>query len=919
MPKNGYIINKSNYSYRKLHANTSNGNVYVRDFMTTLNLGGWDSGTIPNSENGFKMVENYNNGAPRSHRYGSWILNGESDFWDLKSTNITGVTSESEIKLKPNYGSLLDFAYFGSSTELLRVSVGNIINNFPAELCFTGNKIEIGFQSVGGGNPESIYLGSENFYYEVSNPLYIDLIKKITDNEENVINLLRYMMSNYMRYYVYEENESGLTNNGCINTYKINEENAICDYENNVWDYEVILKAEDGDEIKIRRYYYNHKVFYLTNTDTKYHIRLSDADIQDFYDNLDDFERMLMDTSTNPKYKVRVDYPHEGEDGFLYTYKKTIYWPTTDGWNIDIESNAYSNYINSLLEICEFYDNRNTDNMWRMMTHDAIKNMDTTFFKNNDFDEEEYEYGKTKIKSLIRCYGRQFDDIKRYIENISYTNNITYSGYNNLPDYFLTDTLNLGGWEVCSAVKGLKIGGTNRVNNLFPGDIGDYNENNANTIFLRNLKLNSKDILLRKGTRYGIEMILGMFGYRSDDFMGALSGISGDYSIDERVFVNEYKNEPTSGMSLPIEMYNDMRRNFVSDTDEMGSDYDTLMGLPAIVFEYDITESGKTVTYRTVIPWFKEPSELDSAPYFQMYGGWGKISDKSGETYTETIRYLNIVATLDDLKTKNDVVGGEIYYVYDVSDYKDYSGLTEDEHYFTISAENIENYRIVGIKGSLTGWLPLSNDNANVIYLESIFDDYEGNNPHLGYAGYFDDYKEKYDDGEDYIERFRKLFKGTIEADLLTEEAYNCSTGEPIDGIKGEGFDIIEYIDNMKTWYFYDKSRENKNSGLFRLKKNDDGTYEPLTYDYEYNGVGSEFCDENSSLYSSDLTPIDIRKGYSGASENEVHASYSVMNSKVLEITFHTNSDEEGKYIKASVLPYLCQMIPTTTILKINL
>ena len=51
-----YKINRSNYTLRTRHQLVKGGSVYERDFMTTTNLGGWDSGSIPHGENNFKMV-----------------------------------------------------------------------------------------------------------------------------------------------------------------------------------------------------------------------------------------------------------------------------------------------------------------------------------------------------------------------------------------------------------------------------------------------------------------------------------------------------------------------------------------------------------------------------------------------------------------------------------------------------------------------------------------------------------------------------------------------------------------------------------------------------------------------------------------------------------------------------------------------
>ena len=74
--------------------------------------------------------------------------------------------------------------------------------------------------------------------------------------------------------------------------------------------------------------------------------------------------------------------------------------------------------------------------------------MDWTFTSNQDGIEQDLsEFDTRGIGAMTRIYGRQFDDIKRYIDNIKSTNSVTYDEKNNIPDYFLSDTVENFGWE----------------------------------------------------------------------------------------------------------------------------------------------------------------------------------------------------------------------------------------------------------------------------------------------------------------------------------------------------------------------------------------------------------------------------------------------------------------------------------------
>lgn len=53
------------------------------------------------------------------------------------------------------------------------------------------------------------------------------------------------------------------------------------------------------------------------------------------------------------------------------------------------------------------------DNIYRSMTHEAIKNFDWTYTREyNEGDEQEYVVAGTKVANLLRIWGRILDDIK---------------------------------------------------------------------------------------------------------------------------------------------------------------------------------------------------------------------------------------------------------------------------------------------------------------------------------------------------------------------------------------------------------------------------------------------------------------------------------------------------------------------------
>lgn len=194
----------------------------------------------------------------------------------------------------------------------------------------------------------------------------------------------------------------------------------------------------------------NEKIVYLSHKDNSgVHIRPLNTYWATFYDDCDTFEKLLINPNTTPKYQATFSVIQENEDGLFQEVQDFTFPTAFGGYNIDASSYGYNDYTTQLSDVGEFYDERFSDNLYRSMTHEAIKNFDWTYTREfNQGDDEEYLEGGEKIQKAIRIFGREFDEILSYIDNIRYANTISYDERNNLPDYFLTDALNGKGWDI---------------------------------------------------------------------------------------------------------------------------------------------------------------------------------------------------------------------------------------------------------------------------------------------------------------------------------------------------------------------------------------------------------------------------------------------------------------------------------------
>lgn len=854
-----YKINRSNYTLKTRHQLTSGGTVFERDFMTTTNLGAWDSGSIPYGESNFRMFYRETENARRKSRPGTWLLtdaecsSGRPEYWSYGCILRSGVTEEKNIIAKPNYNSLLDFAYFGSCRELIRSTVEKIIRTFPGEAVL---------------RTSDAFTFDDGEFHLLSNPFGIDFFdtKKASGIKDFIKNAQAYAIFS-------DEFPNGAPVNG---NATVNRNFSACTYGDTT--KTVTINYEGGTVTVYEKISADGRALFA-KYDGALSIRPSESYLSDFFDGLDDFGNLLLNRTSKPLYTALLDTPFETDYG-VATYMRSYTWPVVNEWNLDVESSTYRAYLESLLNLADFYDERYTDNLWRMLTHDSIKSMDISYSNPaKDEDEEDYAIGATRLEGLLWAYGRQFDELKRAIDNVRRISNITYDGNANAPDYFLSDTLENSGWEVYNAVGG--ISETRSEQWVDDGATYTYTPEKANYEFLRMLKLNSKSILKKKGTKDGLTSLLGLFGLYPDT----------DYTIEEHVSVVQDGIETASiSDEFEMERFNMMKASTPTSLEDV--EYNELDGLP---FTY--VENGEE---KYLIPWYDKNAVYDGGMYYQMNGGWERrnifktlfdgdeyeFSVANGDyTYRETIKNITVVDGLADMSaiTQTHIYDGALCYVEDIYGLSDYFPDADDElsapmwHYFILN--NAENYDEISVD---KGWCPANmykgGEGKRLVTLaESIVDDYKANNPHNGHL--------RYDGGTEYIERFHKPFGYHVQRDMFRDIAYECD-GKLISGITEYEIKITSGItDAKKVWYF---SRETQGDTLSStpVALSENAPYD--TYDFESGSLGRKFTEASAN---------------------------SIINAKTMLITFHTNFINDFKsYLEASILPYLRQMIPSTVI-----
>lgn len=869
---------KSIYTIKNKHSVTNNGVIYENDHFTIIpNDGIFDDeeGVSIFSESNFKYKVDANNNSKKRHVRGEFIKNNsETDVWTLETISAHTVPADdSKIVLKPNYSSLKDFAYYGSAVELIKATVQDIIKRFPGGLYYNKHSLS-----------PTLTINNETYYY-VSNEFEIDcwtgggLI-----SSGDVKNPMRVLAASYKNYVL----SDGKTECSCpVFTSASTCLNSIIGTVN--FGAGVFQVYMDG----------NGEKYLVTDSSESSGVIIKPKQefVDKFWESLDDFERVLLNRNSSPIYKAVFETPYSNEDGFYYENKNYI-WPTVagdpDNFTPDLTSGIFQGYLESLLSLAEFHDTYDSDNIWRMMTHESIKNLDWTHTSHNgDTVEDLSDFDTKGISAMIRVYGRQFDDIKRYADNIKHSNTLSYDEKNNMPDYFLSDKVENDGWEA----KCITPEETSPTKELY---------GKVNSEFLRRLSLSSNYIQSLKGTRRGVEAILGMFGY-SYDTEG--NGGVGTFTIEEQVrLVNNYLDYD-EGCRL---------RAYYENVYEVPDIPHYMDGFPVALVKYE-DNNGEEKEY--LIPWMgKNTKDF----YFQSKGGWGKVSEKQINLqslttattiesngvipiYGETQPYMKFANTIDDMLmiSNKELYENMICYVADIFNIeKEYTkadgeDIKEYSHYFSLKNTSLstrcgfvsnEIYNCYGWKNVSPDEIMNCNteDGKRVVYLESLRAEYKGNNPHVGFG--------HYDDGESYIEKYANLFKepfenGSFEHIKGSDDYNKIANGE-------YGFDLLTIIkDNNKCAFFLDYGNNSE--------------YELKSY-----GVVDKIDNWNSSFASSLKFPDNEGVTIENNLADESQAN-GIMNVKTLIINFNIGGNKHfKKYIQDVVLKYLEEMIPSTAILE---
>lgn len=535
-----------------------------------------------------------------------YTLGGFSSPITLDTLSITTEANqkliENNFPIYLNYdrSDLTNYAYFGSLGEYLRVSVEKIITDWTASIYVRNiidgdvkiNVLDYVYNAI---DDTATFRVPVNYFQNKFELKYLssDFIFEEHAETPNYRNITSY----FTRY--------------CISIAPFTDE-----LEYNIIGFTGATDLTD-DYIYIQTTGNAFSSTTLTTFSRSFHIKPQKVYVEEFFNELSGLEYYLLNRMNIPRYTAIFKRPVVNQNGDFDLTEERYSWPYTDGYNMDIDTVEYGIYFEKLYALGQSYDRYKTNLISRFFTAKSLKEFDTP-------DE--------KMDKLLKIYGREFDEIKLFIDSLAWVSTVTYDGANNIPNQLIKNLANILGWSTLSTVSendilNLFLG----VNNpsVFAGRTRDLTPAEIDIELWRRLVINSAWIWKAKGTRKVIEFIFR--------FIGAPDCL---VDLDEHVYLVDNK----------------------LDFESVKTNLAAISGNTIDFNQIPIDENG-----------FPKAAEETSSYYFQLKGGWFEENKEHIGTYDFGKLYFDKFRDLGF--TLNPVIDDKKSWVYS-------SGQTRQEYDF---------------------------------------------------------------------------------------------------------------------------------------------------------------------------------------------------------------------------------------------
>ena len=393
-----------------------------------------------------------------------------------------------EVFLNIDKTNLSNYAYFGSLREYIRTSLENIILKWPGSI-YLNNIVNTETKNTVLNYSFNELLDESNFTVPVS--LIKNKFEIIFD--ESAKPLESFDSLSNLTYFKSKKNFKNITK--YFKRYVVLNDNK---------EFEIIaFSGSDRSNIylKTKGNPFPKITGSTTTLSTTYHIKPKYQHVEEFFNSLGNFESYVLNREIKPKYTAEFNEPIETESGRVVLFDKQFTWPLSDGYNLDIDTDQYKDYLESLLLLADKQDAYKTNLVARFFTTTALKEFDTT---------------DGKIDKLLKIYGREFDEVKTFIDGLAYANRISYDKKENIPDQLIKNLARTLGWGVLRGVSEEDLLksflGVTSTRTAFSGHSKNITPFEMDVELWRRIILNTNWLFKSKGTRKVLEFLLRFIG-----------------------------------------------------------------------------------------------------------------------------------------------------------------------------------------------------------------------------------------------------------------------------------------------------------------------------------------------------------------------------------------------------------------------
>lgn len=378
-----------------------------------------------------------------------------------------------------------------------------------------------------------------------------------------------------------------------------------------------------------------------SSANVRYYIKPKKSIYNSFFNNLTDLASFLLNKNDDGDFVSEFIYPSVDDSGKLVTVKETLTFPALDEFNIDMFTNKFDEFTTTLNDFSDSYDSVKTNLIARFLTTDSLK----------EFDTED-----RKVNMLFQLYGKTFDDVKKYIDGITFMRNVSYDKIENVPDLLIKNFATMLGFKTFEIEDEDTL-----IESLFSTDL-DKAEKSITPAEIdievwRRILINSFYLYKSKGTRKSIEFILKLVGLPEEIF-----------EINEYIYLAE---QPLNTINVLNKIYGESQINDPNDLiQRVPFDID---GFPTVPLTIRFQENGGFIT--------ENKNNVGEYDFGQKYI---KEYRKFEKTYL-----FDVYRTVDNVKSW---VYSEVPTLYKKDDKNGFTEYESNHSKLTINSKELEVY-----------------------------------------------------------------------------------------------------------------------------------------------------------------------------------------------------------------------------------